>query len=411
MKITGVAIAAFKNLGTKKFRTFLTLIGMIIGISSVIIIISVGAGAQSLILNQISSVGTDLIAILPGASDEEGPPASALGIVITTLKSEDVEAIKDRVEGIEAATGYVRSINTMRYGSEQVDSQSVGVNSDYFSVEGVDLASGNFFTDEDENSLARVAVLGSRVVEDLFGNEDPIGKKIKIKKESFRVIGTVVPRGVEGFTNQDDQVFIPLKTAQKILMGIDHISLARVKVSKGYDIKGVEGQIRDVLWAEHDITKKEEEDFSLRDQQQAIEVFTSVTNALRFFLAAIAAISLIVGGIGIMNIMLVAVKERTNEIGLRKSIGAKPKDILYQFLIETIIISVTGAVIGIVLGILVSLLVAFVAQVLGYDWDFAISLTAIILSTFIAGSIGLGAGLYPSIKASKLDPIVALRYE
>ena len=404
---------AFMGLKSKKTRTFLTMLGIIIGISSVIIIISVGSGAQSLILNQIKSMGTNLIGIFPGASEEKGPPSSVFGTVNTSLKNSDVDALLDKnnVPNVTAVTYYVRGVGKMQWRSNQYDGTFVGTTVSYPEVHDAKVETGRFFNKEEEKSLARVVVLGYTVKNELFGDTDPIGYNIKIKKQEFKVIGVMVKRGTITFENQDKLVFIPVTTAQKIMLGIDYVSLARVKIDAEQNVDRAVNDIKYILRQRHNLRENELDDFSLRPQSQAIDIFSSITDSLTYFLAAIAAISLLVGGIGIMNIMLISVTERTREIGLRKALGAKNKNILNQFLFESMVVTFTGGIFGIIIGVSVSFLVAFIARQLGYNWDFIISIFAIFLSCTISILVGLVFGIYPAWKASKLNPIEALHYE
>ncbi len=398
-------------IGRNKVRSFLTMLGIIIGVMAVIIVMSVGAGAQSLIINQVKSMGSNLIGILPGASDEKGPPASAMGIVITTLKEDDIEAVKKDNPHILAVTGYVRGSDTITWGDQKTDTSFTGVSGDYLNVEDAVVGSGRFFTEDENRAANRLAVLGSTVAKDLFGDQDPLGKDIKIKKTVFNVIGVMKVRGTSGMQNQDDQIFVPLNTAQKLLLGINHISFARLKVDTAENVDSALESAKIVLRERHKIDNPKNDDFSVRSMAQGLEAITKITNALKMFLAAVAAIALIVGGIGIMNIMLAAVQERTREIGLRKAVGAKNKNITAQFLLESIMITSLGGAIGIVLGILISFVVAKVAQVLGYNWDFSISISAIIMGVVVSVGVGLIFGISPARRAARLDPIEALRYE
>jgi len=320
------------TLRRNKRRTFLTMLGIIIGVAAVIFINSVGAGAQGLILNQIKGIGSNLVAILPGGSEETGPQASVMGVVITTLINEDAEIIADSIKHVGSVASYVQGNGSITYGSQNIDANFSGVSASYTSVEDTQVATGRFFTKDEEKDLSRVIVLGSQVKEDLFGDQDPIGKTVRLKKESFRIIGVMKARGSAGFQSYDTQVFIPLVTAQKVLLGIEHVSFIRVKVDDEKYIDDVIIQIKDLLRQRHDITDPAQDDFSVRNQAQALQVLGSVTDALRLFMAAIAALGLVVGGIGIMNIMLVAVNERIREIGLRKAVGATAKNVLKQFL-------------------------------------------------------------------------------
>jgi len=392
-------------------RTFLTMLGVIIGIASVIVIMSVGAGAQSLIFSQITSVGSNLIGVLPGYSDDNGPPASIMGIVITSLKHEDALAIRNEVKEIEAITSYVRGIGTAQYLNQKTDTTFVGVTHEYPVVESAQIEKGSFFDEAQGSSITRVVVLGYQTAIDLFGDTDPIGKRIKLKRESFRVAGVMEKRGTEGFQNQDDLVIIPLPTAQKLMLGINHVSMVRARIDDNEPVEPVLEHVRAVLRDRHDIKSSQGDDFSVRATAQALNVLGDITNALKSFLASIAAISLIVGGIGIMNIMLVSVNERTREIGLRKAIGATEGNIQSQFLTEAILLTLAGGMIGIILGAGLSGLVALVAQYLEYDWLYSVSLTAIAIGVGVAGTVGTLFGWYPARKAAKLEPVEALRYE
>lgn len=402
---------AFKALGANKNRSFLTMLGIIIGIAAVIIIFSVGKGAESLIQNQITSVGSNIIGILPGAADDEGPPASVMGISITTLKNEDIDQIEKQISEVEAASGYVQGRGSIVYLNQKVDASFTGVDSDYLMVEDAKIDRGRFFSADENRGLAKVVVLGSEIYEELFHGDSAIGKKIKIKKENFTVIGIMEERGVVGFTNQDNQVFIPLATAQKIMLGINYLSVARVRIKDGENLEAASEEIRQVLRDQHNIKNPENDDFSVRNSAQALDLLGTLTGALSFFLAAIGAISLLVGGVGIMNIMLVSVNERINEIGLRKAVGARGFDIELQFLIEAVFLTILGALIGILIGAIVSGLVALVANQLDYAWSFIITPGSVFLSCAIAALVGVGFGYYPARRASRLNPIDALRYE
>ena len=404
---------AYIGLKTKKSRTFLTMLGIIIGISSVIIIVSVGSGAQSLILNQVKSMGSNLIGIFPGASEENGPPPSVMGIVNTDLKNDDIEALLDKnnVPNAVNVTYYVRGVGTLQWRANKYDGTFVGTTAGYTAIHDLVIKEGRFFNEEEEKNLAKVVVLGFEVKDKLFGENNPLGANIKIKKEEFKVIGVADKKGTAAFENQDNLVFIPISTAQKIMLGIDYVSIARVQIDSEENTAQAVEDIKRVLRDRHNLDKNEPDDFSVRAQTQAIEIFSAITDSLKYFLAAIAAISLLVGGIGIMNIMLIAVVERTREVGLRKALGAKNRNILSQFLAESVVVTLSGGVVGIIFGVFISFLVAFVARQLGYEWDFIISYQAVALSCSISILVGLIFGIYPAKKAASLNPIEALRYE
>lgn len=398
-----------------KGRSFLTMLGIIIGVSAVIIIMAVGAGAQSLIINQVKSLGTDIIGILPGASEEEGPPSSIMGIVITTLTYEDGLALNDKknVPNIVDLVSYYKSVGAVSWNSNSYDTNLSGTTVGYLNVEGGEIDTGRFFTKEEETNLAKVVVLGSTVKKELFGDSDPIGQKVKIKKHTLEVIGVMKAKGTVAFQNNDDQVFIPLKTVQKLIAGVNHVSMMRLKIDNEKDADKAMADIKTTLRERHDITDQSgiNDDFTVRSSAQAMDMITTITDALKFFLVAIAAMSLLVGGIGIMNIMLVSVTERTREIGLRKAVGANNKSIMIQFLMEAATITLSGGAIGVIIGSLIAILIAVIAKFLGYNWDLSISLLSIILALVVSISVGLIFGLYPALRASRLQPVEALRHE
>ncbi len=414
MKFEHTITSAWKAIATNTSRSVLTMLGIIIGIGSVIIVLSVGQSAQNLILDQVRSIGSNLVVIFPGESEENGPPVSVLGITVTSLKQRDIEAMRvnNRIPLVVAATGYVRGTTTTQYQNTSREATFLGVSEEYGMVEDVNLTQGRFFTQEEVKGLARVVVLGADLKDELFPFvENPTGSRIKIGKQLFTVIGVLERRGSSGFQNTDGYAFIPLDTAQKILLGIDYLTFARIKIGDESRMDEAIVQIREVLRDEHDLRDTQVDDFTIRTTAQALGVLTTITDAIKFFLSAVAAISLLVGGVGIMNIMFVAITERTQEIGLRKAIGARQKDIIGQFVIEAMMISSVGGVIGIVSGVAISFVIALVVETLGYQWDFVVTLDSIVISVTFSIIIGLIFGLYPAYKASQLDPMEALRYE
>ena len=398
------------NLAANKVRSFLTMLGMIIGVGSVIAIMSVGAGAQSLIFNEISSFGTNLIGIMPGGSEEDAPPASMMGMVITTLTYDDAKAVGE-IPHITAVTPYATGNANISFGDKIKNTTFLGVTSQYVDVEDNKVSLGRFILPEEDESTARIVVLGSEVKDDLFGEDDPLNKRIKIDKTSFLVVGVMKKKGTSLVANRDKEVFIPVKTAQKIMLGVDYVGLIRAKIDDEKNAPLVTSEIKKLLQQRHSIKDSKKIDFTVQSMDQALDMISVVTDALNLFLGAIAAISLIVGGIGIMNIMLVSVTERTREIGLRKALGAKKGNILTQFLTESVIITFIGGLIGIIGGSIFASLIAGGAQYFGYDWDLVITPFSVILSFVIAVIIGLVFGIYPANKAAKLNAIEALRHE
>ncbi|MFA4871617.1 MAG: ABC transporter permease [Patescibacteria group bacterium] len=411
MRFTDTLKLSFSVLRTNKVRSFLTGLGIIIGIASVVIIMSVGAGAQSLIINQLNSIGTNLVGILPGKSDQNGPPASVLGIIITTLKYEDAQAIAEQVPNIAAVSSYNTGMGNISYQNIKNATQFNGVMSGYPSVENTEVANGRFFTPEEDAASARVAVLGDQAGKDLFDDNNPLGKKIKIKNEFFEVIGVMKERGTAGFQNQDNIVLVPAQTAQKILLGVRYVNYIRVKINRAENMDKATEDIALLLRDRHNISAAGDDDFSVRNTKDAIQALLTITDALKFFLAAIAAISLVVGGVGVMNIMLAAVNERVREVGLRRAVGAKRSNILAQFILETITVALLGGLLGVIMGGALSALVALVARYLGYNWALVITPSSILLGLGVAAGVGLIFGIYPARKAAKLNPIEALRYE
>lgn len=403
------------SLLTNKVRSFLTMLGIIIGVGAVIIIMSVGAGAQSLILSQVKSLGTNLISVLPGESESDGPPASAMGIVITTLTYEDAMALRDPKNSLHltGVVAYSNGVGTASWGAQSYDTNLSGCTVDMIKVEGGEVENGRFFNEEEEKNLSKVVVLGSTVKNELFGESDAIGQRVKIKKHTFEVIGVMKERGTVAFQDYDDKIFLPIRTMQKVMLGVNHINMLRVKVNYEENTEEAIQEVKITLRDRHDIADQSgaNDDFSVRSAAQALDMIKTITNALRYFLAAMAALSLLVGGIGIMNIMLMSVTERTREIGLRKAVGASNFNIMSQFLVEAVTLTLIGGIVGITGGTIISFLISVVANFLGYDWQFSVSILSIILATGVSSLVGLVFGLYPANKASHLDPIVALQYE
>ncbi|MDD5098226.1 MAG: ABC transporter permease [Candidatus Pacebacteria bacterium] len=388
------------------------MLGIIIGVTAVMIVLSVGESVQALILNEIKAVGTNLIVVLPGYAEENGPPASAMGIVVTSLKYEDGEAIlNSNNPHIEAVSMYVKGSDVITIADKNISASFYGTTASYIDVENCEVEKGRFFTKDEELGNARVVVLGGKIAEEMFPDQDPLGNKIKIKKTNFTVIGVLKKKGGGLIQSQDNDLYVPIKTAQNVLLGINHLSFLRVKVDAIENIDSTMEDIKLILRDRHNIQSANEDDFNVRSTKQAITSISAITDALRFFLAAIAAISLIVGGFGIMNIMLATVQERTKEIGLRKAIGAKNRNIVFQFLIEAMTITFISGIIGIVVGSLLLFLIAQIVIAYGLSWTYIVSPFSIMLGCLVSIGIGLIFGIAPARKASLLNPIEALRYE
>lgn len=400
---------ALRSLRSSKARAFLTMLGIIIGISSFILINSVGAGAQSLILDQIRRIGSNLVVVLPGAADEKGPPASVFGINITTLKQSDIEDIAANIPAVVAAASYVRGTINITYEGDSRFFEYLGTTASYPNVEDSELLYGRFFTDQEDARLNRVVVLGSDVAREFFGEENPVGLSLRLKGEKYEIIGVFKSRGTTAFSNPDKNIFIPLNTAQKVILGIRHLAFSRIKIAEGQNIDVTMEQVREILRQNHRIDMPENDDFNVRSSEQALGILTQVTGALKLFLTLIAAISLIVGGIGIMNIMYIAVTERSFEIGLRKAIGATNNMVLQQFLTEAVVITLSAGVIGIIFGSVLSWIVSLIVNALDYNWDLLISPGSILFAFIIAGVIGISFGLWPARRAALKSPVEAMR--
>lgn len=418
--------STIKNLLSRKGRTLLTMLGIIIGVAGVIIIISLGAGAQSLVLGQVSKLGSNMLSVQPGNSDPKGPPAQVFGVIVTTLIEGDAIAMRSttQVPHALAVNALVRGNVSVTWQNKTIDTGMVGTDSGYEKVVNFSMRDGSYISQGDADGGANVVVLGSTVADSLFKGTgvDPVGQVVKVRttrssSESgslgvpLRVMGVINPRGSAFFQDQDDQVFIPLSIAQGQLLGIKYLQAINVKVDDAINVEQTISDINRVLKQRHNIIKDEDADYTIRNQATAIGLLTTITDALSLFLTSMAAVSLVVGGIGILNIMLVTVAERTREIGLRKAVGATNKKILTQFLLESGILTFIGGIIGILVGIVISYLMATLMKFLGYDWAFVISLWSVLLAIGVSILTGVVFGLYPSYKASKLDPIEALRYE
>lgn len=423
MNIFSTIKLVIRTLLARKGRSFLTILGIVIGVAGVIVIIALGAGAQSLVLGQITKFGSNLLSVQPGKSNEKGPPAQIFGVVVTTLNDQDEAAIRDtsRVPHASAVASLERGRGTITWQNKSVDTNFVGTEYTYPSVVSITMQEGEFMNQAEGEANANVVVLGSTVANELFQDTgaDPVGQVIKIQSGSnpkaggipLRVVGVITPRGSAFFQDQDDQIFLPVGIAQQQLLGVHYLQAITVKVDSADNVQVTINDINAVMYQQHHIKKDADIDYTIRNTADAIAILTTVTGALSLFLTAMAAIALLVGGIGILNIMLVNVAERTREIGLRKAVGASNAAVRNQFLLEAGTLTSLGGAIGIVVGIVTAYLVSLLMHALGYDWAFVISLSSIVLSVGVSILTGVIFGSYPAYKAAKLNPIEALRYE
>jgi len=413
MKVSDPIKISYRTLSASKLRFFLTVLGVVIGVASVILVMAIGASAQKLVLSQIENVGSNLVAVLPGASEEKGPPASALGVVTTSLTYDDLKALRERknVPHLSVIAGYVTGTVTIEFQSTSFESSFQGVSPDLIQIENMRVASGRFFFPEEETDLSRVIVLGYKQAERLFANRNPIGEVVTLKNIPFKVIGVLEERGSAAFSNPDTLVYVPLATAQKLLVGINYLNFVRAKIDDPLNIERSIVDMNLLLRKRHDIKDAEESDFSIRSTAAALDILTTITDVLKYFLLAIASISLLVGGVGIMNSMLISVSQRVREVGLRKAVGAQKIHIIIQFLIEASFITIVGGIIGILFGVLIAYFASIILVKFGYDWQFIIPLSSLFIGFFVAFFIGIIFGLYPAIKASRISPMEALRYE
>ncbi len=412
MTLKHIFKTALRGLRTHKSRSALTVLGIVIGITAIILVMSVGEGAQALILNQVQGLGSKTIAVIPGR--EPTGPSDAAQIFSDSLKEKDIAALlrKENVPTLGEIMPVVFGGETSSYGSETYRLTIFGGTELMSKIFDLTPEKGMFFTEDDVRSRADVAVIGHKVKEELFGGSDALGEKIKIKGKNFRVIGILPKKGQVSFFNFDEIAIVPYTTAQQYVFGIKYFHRIIVEASSDETIARTARDVETTLRDSHGITDPEKDDFFVQTQADLADRLGTITEVLTAFLTAIAAISLVVGGIGIMNIMLVSVTERTREIGLRKAIGATNRDILMQFLGEAVMLTAAGGAIGTLLGAALSFLVSVVLTTfVGISWTFAFPLSGVFLGLGVATAIGLTFGLYPARQASLKSPIEALRYE
>jgi putative ABC transport system permease protein len=406
---------ATRSLTHSKVRTALTMLGIIIGIASVIILMSVGQSAQDLILNQVEGIGSNLIIIMPGAPSDSGFSASAAqqGIVITSLRQSDLASLQ-REPSIKGVAAEVTGQADVVYGNNHKTISYQGVTNDFFSVRNMDVGQGREISKADIDAGSHVVVIGPDLAVKLFGeNVNPLNKNIRLKNISLRVIGILSKGGTGAFgVDQGNLVIMPISIAQKELLGISYLNMMIAQADPSYESSFVKTRITSVLRQNHGVSEVGKDDFNIQTQEDILSLLGTITSVLTLFLAAIASISLIVGGIGIMNIMLVAVTERTREIGLRKAVGATDSDILQQFLIESIMLTLFGGIIGIAFGAgIVGLIYVVASKFSTIGWIFAFPMSAVGLAVGVSTFAGLVFGIYPARQAGRKNPIDALRYE
>ncbi|MBS1790414.1 MAG: ABC transporter permease [Acidobacteria bacterium] len=398
---------AFRALARNKMRSALTMLGVIIGVGSVIAMVSIGQGAQASVQEQIASVGTNLLFVRAGSQNTGGVRSGTDQGGTNTLTVEDIEAIKREVPSVGMASPSVMNRSQIVFGNQNWNTQIQGVSEQYLDIRKWKMQSGTFFTEADVRTAARVAVIGATIADNLFPGIDPVGQMIRVRELPFRVVGVLARRGQDQQgRDQDDLVMAPYTTVQKKLLAITYIQFANVSAISPEATKLAEQQITDLLRQRHKLAPNQENDFSVRNMTDVADAADETNRIMTLLLGSIAGVSLLVGGIGIMNIMLVSVTERTREIGIRMAIGARSSIVQTQFLIESIVLSLAGGAIGIALGITVSILIP---KMLG--WPTLISATAIFGSVLFSAAIGIIFGFFPARKAAGLDPIEALRYE
>ena len=404
--------SAVLGLTSHKSRSFLTILGIVIGITAIILIMSLGRGAENLILGEIQSIGSKVIGIAPGRQPQG--PADVISTFTDSLKERDYEALSNR-NNVPHATKVMPIVfgsQTASYGNETYRPTILGGTPSALAIYDVYPEDGRMFTDEEVRGYADVAVIGREVESELFGGSSSLGERIRIKGRNFRIVGVLPKVGQVSFLNFDQILFVPYTTAQQYIFGIKYFHRFAVEADSEENVEVTVADIEATLRESHGITDPDKDDFFVETQADAMEMVGTILSVLTMFLVSVAAISLVVGGIGIMNIMLVSVTERTHEIGLRKALGATEKNILSQFLLEAVILTVVGGVIGILLGGLFSYATSFVlTRFVGLNWGFSLPLSAVLLGLGVSSSIGLVFGLYPARQAAKKSPIEALRYE
>ncbi len=403
MTLTASFRIAIRALASNPLRSLLTMLGVIIGVGSVVAMISIGQGARQATTEQVQALGSNLLTVFAASAQQAGVSGTGL---VQTLVAEDADAILKEVPNVAGVSAEFSRQAQVVFQNQNTYTQITGVTPAFPDVRNFHTVEGDFFTIDDLHRRAKVALLGKTVVNKLFSGTDPVGQHIRIRGATFTIVGVMEEKGATAFSDRDDVVFVPLTTAQRRLFGVTYVRSIYVQAASTEQMSGVQDAVTDLLRTRHRVPPSRDSDFIIRSQADILQAFTGVSQTMTWLLGGIAAVSLIVGGIGIMNIMLVSVTERTREIGIRKAVGARRQDVLLQFLVESVALSVTGGLLGIGIGIVGSKLITQFA-----GWATLLSAQAILLAFTFAVAVGVFFGLYPAQRAAKLDPIEALRHE
>jgi putative ABC transport system permease protein len=395
---------ALEGLIANKMRAALTMLGVIIGVGAVIAMLAIANGAKQQMMQRVQQMGTNLLMVMAGQS-RQGAVRGGFGSM-DSLTLADSTAIAEKCPSVLATAPEVRGNAQVKYRNQNTSTSITGVSSDYPSVRNYSVQQGRFISSREVKANVKVACIGPTTAQNLFGDVSPVGKMISIKGSRFKVVGLMAPKGATGWNDPDDNIFVPITTAMRRMFGTQYVRQISVQAKSMKLMDQASNEVSELLRKRHNITGSEEDDFTVRNQAEIIEMANETSKVFTMLLAGIASVSLLVGGIGIMNIMLVSVTERTREIGIRKALGARRQDILLQFLIESLVLSLLGGITGVLFGVVGSWVVGYLTE-----WQVAVSPQSVLLSFSFAALVGVFFGLYPARQASSLDPIEALRYE